>query len=445
MTYAGNAAGYPGAGPGLAGQPAPTAPPGPGPDPNGRPAAPASQGSPWWASNAATDPWRDPYARAVVVQQANGSAGPPLEPLPPIAPTGYGPRRSLGFVLVLASTIALVAGLLGGALGYVAAARTRAGSLGTADGSTADAAQRKPESVAGVVAGVMPSVVTVLIESDSRQGNGSGFVISSDGYILTNDHVAEAASGGTLRVVFSDGTVVPAKVSGTDPESDLAVLKVDRSGSAAVRFGDSDRAAVGDPVLAIGAPLGLQNTVTYGIISALDRPVKTGEDGGQTAYLAAIQTDAAINPGNSGGPLIDGAGRVVGVNSAIATFPGSDGKGGNIGLGFAIPINQARRVAQDIISTGRARRTVIGATLDTEFTSVTGGVRLQHVEPGGPAARAGLHDGDVVTRFDSRVLSDSVDLVALIRKNAPGTVVPVEYTRNGARRSAEITLAADAK
>jgi len=345
----------------------------------------------------------------------------------------------------VALVTALLAGLLGGALGFVAATRTdsvRPVQLGQGSGSTPELAERPPTSVAGIARRVQPSVVSIDVRAPGREGNGSGFVISEEGHILTNSHVAApAASGGTLRVVYSDGTGAPARIVGRDPGSDIAVLKVETKKLVPVELGSSAKVAVGDPVVAFGSPLGLQGTVTSGIISALDRPVETGgRDGDEEAVMAAIQTDAAINPGNSGGPLVDGAGRVVGVNSAIATLPGTSGRGGSIGLGFAIPIDQARRIAEQLISTGKAKRTVIGAELDRTFQSPTGGVRLSTVVAQGPAAQAGLRPGDVVLTLNGTVLTEPVDLIALVRKQPAGTRVTIGYQRGGAKATAQVTL-----
>jgi putative serine protease PepD len=221
------------------------------------------------------------------------------------------------------------------------------------------------------------------------------------------------------------------------------VIKVAKSNLTPVAIGNSDSIAVGDPVLAFGSPLALVNTVTAGIVSALDRTIEAGgEAGGTTRYYAAIQTDAAVNQGNSGGPLVNAAGQVVGVNSVIRSVGGTDTEAGNIGLAFAIPINQARRVAGDIIDTGKARRTVIGAEVATGGTSATG-ARLRAVEPSGPAAAAGLKAGDVVTKIDGHVVEDGTDLIALVRKYAPDSVVSVEYRRGTKTQSASVTLVAD--
>ncbi|HEY0487382.1 MAG TPA: trypsin-like peptidase domain-containing protein [Mycobacteriales bacterium] len=407
------------------------------PDPAARP-----QPSPWWAVGAQRDPWRDPASNPAWI----APGAPPAEaPAPPDLPPPPA-RRGLGPLLSVALIAALLAGTLGGALGFAAAARFVHGAtvtLGSNDPGRAPAlADRPPNSVAGIVARVQPSVVSIEISTAGSRGNGSGFVVSKDGYIVTNNHVAApAAAGGNLRVVFQDGTYASASIVGRDPNSDIAVLRIRRDNLPAVQFGDSDKVLVGDPVVAFGSPLGLQGTVTSGIISALDRPVVTGgEHGDEAAYMAAIQTDAAINPGNSGGPLVDGNGRVVGVNSAIATLASSpSARAGSIGLGFSIPINQAKRIAEQIIATGHAKRTIMAATLDMTYTDPAGGVRLQDV-PDGPARRAGLRPGDVITEFDGRRVSDPTDLIALIRKFAAGTRVPVTYVRGGQTRTVEITL-----
>jgi putative serine protease PepD len=351
--------------------------------------------------------------------------------------------------MAVAVVIALLAGALGGTLGYVFAVRhgapRAATTLGGSIGGTAPLAQRSPDTLAAAVRRVLPSVVTIQVTGPDGTSLGSGFVVSPDGYLITNDHVV-AGSTGRPRVTFSDSSTGTAKIVGSDPESDVAVLRVDRTGLPAVEFADSDRVAVGDPVLAVGSPLALSNTVTSGIVSALDRTIEAGETGGPTRYYAAIQTDAAVNHGNSGGPLVDTAGRVIGVNSVIKSVAASEDEAGNIGLAFAVPINQAKRVAQDIIDTGRARRTVIGAQIENSYHSPAGGVRLSSVVAGGPAAHAGLKAGDVVVRIGGHPLEDPSDLIAMVRKFAPGSRVTVEYRRAGGASSVtEVTLAADAK
>ncbi|MEV0155256.1 trypsin-like peptidase domain-containing protein [Micromonospora sp. NPDC050686] len=425
---------------------APAGQPGPGTPPAGTPASTGAGGgttSPWW-SDALADPWRDPYAPAAVVVPAPGPDG-AAEPEPVTDPDAAG-RPRLRQLLFIPLITALLAGALGGALGYAFAVHGGAGR-GATLGAPAEApalAQRKPESLAGVAERVLPSVVTVRVTSLGGTSEGSGFIVSPEGHVITNDHVV-TGSVGKASVIFNDGSSAPATVVGQDPESDIAVIKVARSGLRPVEFGDSDSLAVGDPVLAIGSPLSLANTVTAGIVSALDRTMQAGEPGGPTRYYAAIQTDAAVNHGNSGGPLVDGAGRVVGVNSTIKSLVADGQEAGNIGLAFAIPINQAKRITQDIIGTGKARRTVIGAQVGGPNAGSGDGVRLQQVEPSGPAAGAGLRAGDVILRLNGRPMSAPTDLIALVRKFAPGSVVTVEYRRGSTRQNTSVTLAADAK
>ncbi|MEH0843283.1 trypsin-like peptidase domain-containing protein [Micromonospora sp. CPCC 205711] len=432
----------PGGSPAPAGPPAGTPPVGPPTVPHG---AAAGTTSPWW-SDALADPWRDPYAPAAVVIPMAPVAGAAPEPVTdPDAPG----RPKLRQLLLIPLITALLAGALGGALGYAFAVRGGAGAgvaLGARPAEAPALAQRRPESLAGVAEKVLPSVVTVRVASLGGTSEGSGFVVSADGHVITNDHVV-AGGTGKASVVFNDGSTAPATVVGQDPESDIAVIKVNRSGLRPIEFGDSDALAVGDPVLAIGSPLSLANTVTAGIVSALDRTMQAGEPGGPVRYYAAIQTDAAVNHGNSGGPLVDAAGRVIGVNSTIKSLVAEGQEAGNIGLAFAIPINQAKRVTQDIIGTGKARRTVIGAQVGGTgtVTTVGSGVRLAAVEPSGPAAGAGLKAGDVILKLNGRPMTEPTDLIALVRKYAPGSVVTVEYRRGASRQNTSVTLAADAK
>lgn len=419
--------------------------------PGGPPAASNGVGgtgaSPWW-SDATSDPWRDPTTPTVVVVNPPPIDGATL-PEPVVDPDAVR-RRGLVPVFLVSLITALLAGMLGGALGYAFAVRGGAGGgsvLGAAPaGGAPAAAQRPPDSLAGVAGRLLPSVVTVRVSGGGGGGLsvGSGFVASADGYVITNHHVVEASSG-SPTVVFNDGSTVAAKVVGQDPESDIAVIKVSRAGLVPVEFGDSEAISVGDPVLAFGSPLALANTVTAGIVSAVDRTLQAGEPGGQVRYYAAIQTDAAVNQGNSGGPLVDGGGRVVGVNSVIKSLAADQEEAGNIGLAFAIPINQAKRITQDIIDTGKARRTVFGAQVGNAGAGPGSGVRLSAVDPAGPAAGAGLRAGDVVLKLGGRPLEEATDLIALVRKYDPGSVVTVEFRRGTSKQTASVTLAADVK
>ncbi|PRY57887.1 S1C family serine protease [Glycomyces artemisiae] len=395
---------------------------------------PAGQAA-WWHPAAASDPWRDPGSRAVI-ETRPAPVATPLEPLP------ERPRRTaragLGLVVAVSAVTALIAGVLGAAIGIWATRGDIGGTITGADPET----QRDLTSVAGVVEQIMPSVVTVLTADG---GNGSGFIVSDDGYLLTNHHVV--VGGGTepaeqLQVLFSDGSVTTANVIGSDPDSDVAVLQIEGGDHPAMVLADSDKVAVGDPVLAVGAPLGLSSTVTEGIVSAIDRPVLTENNNGEVeSVMAAIQTDAAINPGNSGGPLTDIAGQVIGINTAIASTA-AEGEAGNIGIGFAIPINQAKRIADEIIATGSAAHTVLGAELGESELGV--GVTLATIVDGSPADDAGLEDGDLLTAFDGTRVTENTQLIALIRKLAPGTVVTVVYERDGEEHSAQVTLEAAA-
>jgi putative serine protease PepD len=396
----------------------------------------------WW-SDALHDPWRDPSAPAAVVVHPPSDA-PPTEAVP--GADGRPAKRGLGLVFTVALITALLAGGLGGTLGFVFASRTGVGAGHTVLGGNSNTTnpaglQRPPDSLAATVRRVLPSLVTVRSPTTGGVSVGSGFIVTADGYVITNDHVVESRSG-SLTVILNDSSVVPATLVGSDPESDVAVLKANRTGLPPVQFGDSDKVVVGDGVLAFGSPLALANTVTYGIVSALDRPLSATEPNGPTRFYAGIQTDAAINHGNSGGPLVDTAGRVIGVNSLIRSADDTE-TGGSIGLGFAIPINQAKRIAQDIIDTGKARRTVIGAQLSASYQNPNGGVEITSVTAGGPAANAGLKPGDVVTKFQGVPLEEAADLIALVRKYPPGASVKVEYQRGGGAHTAQVTLGAD--
>jgi putative serine protease PepD len=400
----------------------------------------------WW-SDALRDPWRDPASPAAVVVRPSPSAAPGAGIPAPEPVDEPDTRRGLGPIFLIVLVTALLAGGLGGTLGYVFAQRGGAGThpvLGGAGASPGTAVQRPPDSLAGAVQKVLPSVVTVKVDISGGTSIGSGFIVAGNGFILTNDHVVEGAKGG-VSVMFSDASTATARLVGDDPESDIAVLKVDRSGLTAVQFGDDEQVAVGDPVLAFGAPFALTNTVTYGIVSAVNRAMQADEPGGPTRYYAAIQTDAAVNHGNSGGPLVNTAGLVIGVNSVIKSIGAEGDTAGNIGLAFAIPINQARRVAQDIVDTGHARRTVIGAELSASYQNPNGGVEITSVAAGGPAANAGLKAGDVVTKLQGVPLTQAGELVALVRKYAPGAAVKLDYQRDGTAHTTQVTLTADAK
>tara|TARA_A100001388_G_scaffold172612_1_gene128995 strand:- start:1596 stop:2696 length:1101 start_codon:yes stop_codon:yes gene_type:complete len=354
-------------------------------------------------------------------------------------------------VIAVAAIVSLIVGSFAGLAGYVVGQAVDSANSTSSATLAAPAPQpstipsdpipadQMPESVSEMVSAVLPGVVSIAIENRDERGSGSGFVIRPDGYILTNNHVAApAADGGSLRVFFENGDSASAEIVGRNSAYDLAVLKIDADNLPIVRLGDSDAVTVGDLAVAIGAPLGLQGTVTAGIISSLDRPVTAGGQG-EMAYINALQTDAAINPGNSGGPLLNSAGQVIGVNSAIATLaPTFTGEAGSIGLGFAIPVNSARRIAEEIIATGDSKTPIIGVTLDTSYTD--GGSRISEVNPGGPAEAAGLRSGDIITSLAGRETTDSTELVVAIRDFAPGDTVSITYLRSGESQTIDLLL-----
>ncbi|MCW2695732.1 MAG: Peptidase and chymotrypsin/Hap, partial [Modestobacter sp.] len=351
----------------------------------------------------------------------------------------------------------LVAGaLIGGGAGAGVATLVGDDTTGrTSSVSAQDVVIKNPQSATSATAAAAkaaPSVATVYVSSGSGQGSGSGVVLSADGYLLTNNHVVSLDSGpagAAVQVRTADGTLYDATVVGTDPTSDLAVVKLaDAGGLTPATFADSDDVQVGDLAVAIGAPLGLSNTVTDGIVSATDRAVATGSDQEQTV-IDALQTDAAINPGNSGGALVDAAGEVIGINTAIATVatevPGQQGQSGNIGVGFAIPSNTATRIAQQIIDTGSADHALLGVSARTaasDGSAVGTGAEVVLVQAGSPAADAGLQVGDVVTAVGDRAVTSSTELTAAVRSSRPGDQVTLTVRRGSSETTVEATLTA---
>ncbi|MGI5271041.1 S1C family serine protease [Nonomuraea sp. CA-218870] len=303
-------------------------------------------------------------------------------------------------------------------------------------------------TVAQVAEKVQPSVVMI----QGATGEGSGVVLTDDGLILTNNHVAVGAGqGGRMSVKFSDGKTATASVVGTDPATDLAVIRAEGvSGLTPAALGDSDQLKVGDSVLALGSPLGLDGSVTLGIVSALDRTLNVGGEqqqappgwpqqgagGDVTTIGGAIQTDAAINPGNSGGALVNAAGQVVGINTAIATA----GSNGSIGLGFAIPINTAKHVSEQLISTGKVTHAFLGVSV-TDATGDVPGALVRQITAGSPAEKAGLQSADLITKIDGKVVDSGDDVVGQIRGFKPGQQVQITYMRDGKENTVTATLA----
>ncbi|MEY9933230.1 putative serine protease PepD [Catenulispora sp. GP43] len=458
-----------------------------------------------------------PTAQAQQAQQAGGMGshlGPGPTPPPnwaaPSDGTGFPPytppggtataqRSSLSGGKMLVA-VALIAGLIGGGIGTAVtyAAKDNNSSSSSAASSTRsplntnNTALNTPGSVTQVAASVMPSVVDIQVSTANGSGDeGTGIIYSSDGLIVTNNHVVAAANtssqnngssngngngnnngngnqnpfgGGngngngntssgpaTITVTFNDGRTATAHIVGTEPLADLAVIKVDGvSGLTKASFADSKNLAVGQQVVAIGSPLGLTSTVTSGIVSALNRPVETQAEDGSTVVLDAVQTDAAINPGNSGGPLVDMQGNVIGINSAIASnsqnsggLGGSSGQAGSIGLGFAIPISEALPIVDALAQGKPAQIASLGVaqsgSSDTT-TRTSGGYKVEQVASGGPADKAGLKSGDVITKIGDRLVYSYQDVAAAVRSHRPGDVVPITYTRNGSSTTVNVTL-----
>ncbi|MGI8718733.1 MAG: trypsin-like peptidase domain-containing protein [Lapillicoccus sp.] len=358
-----------------------------------------------------------------------------------------GPRSRTGALIAGASGVALVSALLGG--GVVLAGEKLLAAPGSGTSSPlpppASGTTSRPEgSIANIAARALPSVVTIKVKGTDGAGTGSGFVMDKDGHVLTNNHVVSSvADSGTIMVLLPNNSSVPATIIGRDASYDLAVLRIDRTDIVPLQFGASADVVVGDGVIAVGAPLGLDATVTSGIVSAINRPVTPG-GGDEQSFINAIQTDAAINPGNSGGPLLDMNGKVIGVNSAIARIPGSSsGTGGNIGVGFSIPSDQASRTAQQLITTGRAEHPVIGVRVDRSYDG--DGAKVADpdgVAPGGPAEKAGLRNGDVITEFGGRKVRNADQLVVAIRSRNVGDSVSMKVKRGSETLDVTMTLQA---
>ena len=441
----------------------------PEPEPQNPPTAP---GSP--ASEGAS--WSALHPTPAASEPDSGFDSDQTRPLPPFqqpaSPTTTAPvRRAGGFTAAVLAGALLVGGAagVGGAAAYDAlngedSTPSSASSSGPVTASNAAAAPTG--SVEKVAAAVLPSVVKINVTGSSGSGSGSGIVLRADGTILTNNHVvALASNGGSITVNFNAGSTAKANVVGTDPVTDMAVIKADGvSGLTPASIGKSSSLRVGQSVVAIGSPFGLNSTVTSGIVSALNRPVSVstaeeqvpqfpgfgepqqqqGQADLSTTY-PAIQTDAAINPGNSGGPLVDMSGQVVGINSSIRTSGGSSlDSGGSIGLGFAIPIDEALPIVNQIIDGEKPTHARLAVSVsDVQGNTLLQGAQIQTVDSGGPADKAGLQKGDVVTKVDDQVIDGSESLVATVRGHRPGDKVTLTYVRGGDTRTATATLGSD--
>lgn len=418
---------------------------------------------------------QQPYDWRYATQQSASQQHLPYDPYHPtqhpVRPPEPPRKRSrAGALTAGALAIAVVSAGVGGGVALLVRPDTQAGPTVTtaANGAvpSVPAANVPAGSVEQVAAKVVPSVVKLETDLGRANEEGSGIILSSDGLILTNNHVVAAAAGGpggdsplppgaqsppprngngkpTTTVTFADGRTAPFTIVGTDPASDIAVVRAQGvSGLTPITLGSSAALRVGQNVVAIGSPLGLEGTVTTGIVSALNRPVSTaGDAGNQNTVLDAIQTDAAINPGNSGGALVNMNGELVGINSAIATMGGDsqDAQSGSIGLGFAIPVDQAKRIADELIKTGKASHASLGVQVSNDTSS--NGAKIVEVTQGGAAANAGLPSGVVVTKVDDRVIASADALVAAVRSKAPGDKVTLTYLdQSGNPQTVQVTL-----
>ncbi|MGW3104153.1 S1C family serine protease [Streptomyces sp. NPDC001100] len=422
--------------------------------PEGAPEAPPTASGVPAPRDPTPDPVPDPWHRY------DPWAAPP--PAAPLQQTGAAPpthqqrrNRTRKLLVVSGLVLALVSGGVGGVVGaYLERDGVGGGDVVLPQAGAEDGG-RAAGSVAGIAARALPSVVTLHVTGDAESGTGTGIVLDTRGHILTNNHVVQpAGADGEISVSFSGGQTARAKVVGHDTGYDLAVVQVTRvRGLRPMPLGNSDNVRVGDPVVAIGAPFDLDNTVTAGIISAKDRPITAGgdsADGSDVSYVDALQTDAPINPGNSGGPLLDAQGRVVGINSAIRSAADGtdtgDGQAGSIGLGFAIPVNQAKRVAEELINTGKATHPVIGVTLDMDYTG--DGARIATkgsggdpaVTAGGPGARAGLRAGDVITEVDGERVHSGDELIVRTRAHRLGDHLRLTLRRGGKGMTVSLVL-----
>jgi len=409
------------------------------PDQAAQPPIPAGSQPPYPSATAPQAPTTDPFPW---YQPAEQEATPSRQPR----------RPGWGALVGTALAAALLAGTGGGFVGAYLADDGASGRTGTsqqvAPQPGAGATERPEGSIANIAARATPSVVTLRVNESDGVATGSGWVYDDQGHIVTNNHVVSGAGGDGITVVLANGRQLDGTIIGTDDSYDLAVVEVDGTDLVPLQLGRSSDVVVGDEVIAVGAPLGLDSTVTSGIVSALDRPVTPGGEEGDTSYINAIQTDAAINPGNSGGPLLDMSGNVIGVNSAIAQIPSTilSGQSGNIGVGFAIPSDQVAITVEQLIETGSAQHPVIGVYLDTQYDGE--GVRIADsgpdgapaVNPDGPADAAGLRAGDVIVAFEGTPVSEQGELVVKIRARRIGDEVTLTIRRDGTDRDVTMVL-----
>lgn len=400
-------------------------------------------------------PYNQWYSSPVAEQPAAGTPG---EDWAPGADAGSAKtsksKRTVGLGTALA--MMLVAGIgAGGLTGYIVGNNSSSNSgtsvseiLNSQPVNNVNSTGEEAESgtTEAVAARVLPAVVSIQVVSSTEASEGSGSIISPDGYVLTNRHVVAAAEqGGLMQVTMNDGTKKDAEFVASDVDTDVAVIKIkDVQDLPFLEFGNSESLKVGQEVVAVGSPLGLNATVTSGIVSAVNRPVRASQGGGQSSLIDAIQTDAAVNPGNSGGPLVDMSGNLVGMNSMIASLSaGTGSEAGSIGLGFAIPSNFAQRMAQQLIDNGEVVHPLLGVQVDGR--DITDGAHVVSVEPDSPGAEAGLQEGDIITRVNDRPIEDADSLIASIRGQEFGSKITLEVTRDDddSSREVEVTLPAE--
>lgn len=406
---------------------------------------------PLWSQRG--DPWRDPSTGAMLGGPAVSTPDPaedderrPKGALLSLPEVLFG-RRVKPVALGLLGVIALLIGAVGGLASWWLADRGEelTGELNIAEATAGK--ERAAGSVADIAKRVAPAVVSIEVKSGESGGVGSGVVIDPEGYVLTNNHVVASATKdqqAKITAVFTDGTRSEAKIVGVDPKTDLAVIKVPISNPVVIEVGKSSELAPGDSVVAVGSPFGLANTVTEGIVSALNRPVTApGENGQPPVTFDAIQTDAAINPGNSGGALVDSRGALVGINALIRTVNAADGEGGSIGLGFSIPIDQAVKISDALIRDGEVKHADLGVNAASVAANTSEGAQIQNVAPGGPAAGAGIAEGDVVTKIGDRTVRNSAELTVAVRAHDVGEMVPVQLARQGRQLTVDVTLGSD--
>ncbi len=391
----------------------------------------------------------DPFA-VIPASPSPQAAEDPLAGQPGQAgPDGTAPSqpKKANKAVIAGAAAGLIAGLIGGVAGAGATGMFNSGSVAVGNQlnpvNPEGLSPRADNSIAAIAEAVTPSVVSIKVVTGTSGGTGTGFVISDDGYIMTNNHVvASAVQGGKITVSFKDESSAEARIVGRSPAYDIAVIKVDKSGLHPVTLGNSASVVVGDAAVAIGSPLGLEGTVTSGIISAVRRPVTAGGSG-EATHISALQTDAAINPGNSGGPLVNAEGQVIGVNSSIATMGQTENgssSSGSIGLGFAIPINNAKRVADEIIASGESKVPIIGVQVNME-TPDQGGALITGVTQNGPGAQAGLKEGDRIVDIDGDKIADPAEGLAVIRSHHPGDTIKVTVvTQSGETKTVDVKL-----